>query len=145
MIIDLRFSELMQFRDNLIDIIGEGQQQIPVHTRLHHPLQKGIDGHVMRPEVLANKDHWTRVSKGEIMILHGILEHLLHGACTPRRVDDAPIRQCEDIVFADTVLEELGNMGGKWCGRLMTVEPGGNTEAYILILRILSHDMESRG
>ena len=143
MIIDIRISESMQLGDNLIDVIGEGQQQIPVHARFHHPLQKGIDRHVMRPEVPADEDHRTRVSKGEIVILHGILEHLLHGACTPRRIDDTSIGQCEDIVFADTVLEELGNMGGERCGRLMTVEPGGDAKADILILRVLSHDMES--
>ena len=47
------------------------------------------------------------------MVLHGILENLLHGSRAARRVDDAAVGQREDAVLADAVLEELGDVGGK--------------------------------
>ena len=78
------------------------------------------------------------------MVLHGILEYFLHGTGASWGIDDATVGQREDAVFADAVLEKLGNMGGKGRRRLMTIEPGGNTQTDILLLGIAVHHVECR-
>ena len=48
------------------------------------------------------------------MVLHGILEYLLQCSSTSRRVYDSSIGKCQDAIFANAVLEEFGDVGGKW-------------------------------
>ena len=49
------------------------------------------------------------------MVLHGILEYFLHSTRAARRVYDAAIGDGEDGVLANAILEEFGDMRGKWC------------------------------
>ena len=78
------------------------------------------------------------------MVLHRILEDLLQGASTARRVDDAAKGDGQDGVFTNTVHKILGDMGGKGSGRFMTIEPCGNAQTHILFLRIAVHHFECR-
>ena len=78
------------------------------------------------------------------MVLHGILENLLHRACTARRIDDATIGEGEDAVLTDAVLEKLRNVCGKRSGRLMTIEPCRHTKAVECRLWEFLHHVESR-
>ena len=47
------------------------------------------------------------------MVLHSLLEHLLHGASAARRVDDSSVGNGEDGVLTYAVVEELGDIGGE--------------------------------
>ena len=76
------------------------------------------------------------------MVLRGVLENLLHGAGTARGVDNAALGNGQNTVLADTVVEILGYVGSKGCGRFMTVEPCGYAQALVLCLGEALHHFE---
>ena len=77
------------------------------------------------------------------MILHGLLEHLLHRACTSRSEHNTSEGHRQDGVFTDAVVKVFGNVRGKGRRRLMTVEPGGNAQTVVFLLREPLDDLES--
>ena len=78
------------------------------------------------------------------MVLYGVLEDFLHGAGTAWGIDDAAVGEGEDAVFAQAVLEELCDVGGKGGGGFVSVEPGGDAQGYAeRVLWIALHDAES--
>lgn len=50
-------AEGLQDGDGLVDVVGEGEQQVPVFTCCHQILQQGVDGDFLGPETLAQEDH----------------------------------------------------------------------------------------
>ena len=77
------------------------------------------------------------------MVLYGFLKDFLHGSCTAWRVDDTSLGDGEDAVFADAVVEILGDMGGEGCGRFMPIQPCRYTEAYGMFLWVFLHHLQS--
>ena len=108
-------------------------------------LDQRVGGDLFGPELPAEEDHGAGETEGEVVVLHGILEDLLHGAGAAGRVDDAAEGQGEDDVFADAVFEELGDVRGEGRGGLVAVEPGGNAQARVAVLGIFVYHPEGRG
>ena len=75
----------------------------------------------------------------KLVVLHSILEYLLHGASAARCVYNASFGDGQDAIFTNGILEVLGNMGGKGGSRLVPIEPGGYAKAAIGVLRISLH------
>ena len=101
--------------DDLVDVVGEGEQQIFVFAGFHQVLHQGIDRDFLGPELLAQEDHWAGKAVGQVVVLHRFLEDLLQGACTAWSVDGAAEGQGEDVVLANAILKEFGDVGGKRC------------------------------
>ena len=78
------------------------------------------------------------------MILNGFLEDLLQRAGTTWHVDESSIGFSEDGIFADTVVEELGDMRGKDCRRFVSVVPCGDGKTLVIALWILADYVKSR-
>ena len=76
------------------------------------------------------------------MVLNRLLENFLHRSRTARGINQAAIGQREDAVLAHAVVKEFGNVGGKRCGRLVAIEPGGDSQALITALRELVDDIK---
>ena len=76
-------------------------------------LQQGVYRHLIGPVVGAEEYHRTGISETQVMVLYGILEDFLHGACTAGRVDDASLGNGEYAIFAQGVLEIFGDTT-KW-------------------------------
>ena len=70
------------------------------------------------------------------MVLNGFLEDFLQRACAAWRIEDSAFGYRQDAILADAVVEILGNVGGEWSGGLMAVQPGGDAQAQVVILRI---------
>ncbi len=109
----LMLAELLQGGDGLVDVVGEGEQQVAVFAGFHQIFQQGIDGDFLGPETLAQEDHGAGEAIGEVVVLHRLLEDFLQGARTARRIDDAAEGQGQDVVLADAVLKEFGNVCSK--------------------------------
>ena len=75
------------------------------------------------------------------MVLYGFLEDFLHGSGTSRCIDDTSLGYGQNTVFADAVVEILGDVGGKWCSRFVTIEPSGYAKTDILFLWVFFHDL----
>lgn len=125
----LLIPESLQLLDDDIEVVGEGQLEVLVFPKFHHFLQERIYRHLLGPEIGAEEDHRTGIAERQVVVLYGILEDLLHSARTTRSIDDATEGNGEDQVLADAVLEELGDMGSKRSGGLVTIEIGGDAEA----------------
>ena len=106
-------AELMQGGDGLVDVVGEGEQQVLVFACFHEVLQQGIDRYLLGPETLAQEDHGAGKAVGQVVVLYRLLEYLLQGARAARGIDGAAKGQGEDVVLADAVLKEFGDVGGK--------------------------------
>ena len=78
------------------------------------------------------------------MVLHSLLEDFLQRTGTTRHVDQTAVGFGKDGVFANAVVEELGNMGGKDGRRFVAIVPGGDGQALVLALRVLADDFECR-
>ena len=76
------------------------------------------------------------------MVLDGFLEDFLQGPCAAWGKDDTSKGKCQDVVLAQAVLKELGDVCRKRCRGLMPIEPGGNAQTGIFLLRILVDDAE---
>ena len=99
--------------DHLVGIVGDGEQQVVVFAAGQHVLQERIDRNLLRPELATQEDHRRGIAETEVMILHGLLEHLLHRACTSRSEHNTSESHRQDGVFTDAVVEILGDVGGK--------------------------------
>ena len=78
------------------------------------------------------------------MVLHSLLKHFLHRARTARREHNTPESYRQDRVLANAIVKILRNVRGKGSRRLMTVEPRGNAQTVIPLLRISPDHLESR-
>ena len=78
------------------------------------------------------------------MVLYGVLEYFLHGASASWRVDYTAKGKGENGVFADAVLKELGNVGGKGRWGLMTIQPCRKAEAFVLALGVFAYHLKGR-
>ena len=76
------------------------------------------------------------------MVLDGFLEDFLQGARAARGEDDAAKGQRQDVILAQAVLKEFGDVGSKRCRRFVAVNPGGNAQADELLLRVLLDDLK---
>ena len=70
-------AELLQGGDGLVDVIGEGEQQVAIFAGLHQVFQQRLNGNLLGPEVLAQEDHRAGEAIGEVVVLHRFLENLL--------------------------------------------------------------------
>ena len=109
----LLVAELLQDVDNLVDVVGEVEQQVLVFAGLHQALHQGIDGDFLGPKVLAQENHRAGEAVGQVMVLHRFLEDFLQDACAARGIDGATKGQSEDMVLAQAVFKVFGNVGGK--------------------------------
>lgn len=107
-------AELLQGGNDLVDVIGEGEQQVPVLAGFHQVFYKGIDRDFLGPEAFSQENHGAGESKGEIVVLHRFLEDFLQSACAARGIDGAAKGQREDMVLAQAVFKVLRNVGGEW-------------------------------
>ena len=57
------------------------------------------------------------------MVLSSILEDLLHGTGTAWSIDDTSLGDGNDTILTHAVVEVLGNVSGKRCGRFMAIVP----------------------
>ena len=65
--------------------------------------------------MLPEEYHWRRESETEVVVLHRLLEHLLHRSRAAWREHDASEGYGEDGVFAYAVVEPLCNVRCERC------------------------------
>ena len=86
-------------------VIGECQQQVFITAGGHHVLYHRPYRHVVGPELLAHENHRAGESERQIMVLYGILEDLLQGACAAGCKDDTAKSYSQDGVLTNAVHE----------------------------------------
>ena len=63
--------------------------------------------------MFSQENHGAGEAKGEVMVLHRLLENLLQSARTAGGIDGASKCQGEDVVLTDAVFKEFGDVSGK--------------------------------
>ena len=76
---------------NVGNLVGQAEDEILVSSAVNKVHNQRPDGHVLCPKLLAHKDHWGCITKGEIVVLHRLLEDFLQSAGTSGCVDNASL------------------------------------------------------
>ena len=82
-------SEGAEGANHLVGRVGEGEAEVLVASCLHQAGQKGIDGHLVRPEFASEEHHRAAVAQAEVVVLHSILKDFRDGIITTQTLGKA--------------------------------------------------------
>ena len=136
--------EVHQITDDVFGLVRNLEDQVLVLAPLVQVFQQVVDGGFLGIVFLAQENHRAGVAQRLVVVLGGVLEDFLKGAGAARRVDDTALRDGDDVIFPDAVVEELGDFRGEGRGGLVAVEPGGDAQAVELrVVRVFLHHLKS--
>ena len=107
--------------EDLVDVVCDGEEEVLVFAFVYKMLHEAVDWHLIHPEVDSQEDHRACITETEIVVLHGVLEDLLHGAGAARGVYHTAFGYGEDEILAGAVVEVLGDVCGEWGSGLMAI------------------------